>query len=67
VVHEPHRFVCAPGEDEEYFTQITIDAFARRSLDANRQFYRTMVMNLKYFGIPAHQITILIRESTREN
>jgi phenylpyruvate tautomerase PptA (4-oxalocrotonate tautomerase family) len=67
VVHEPHRFVCAAGEDEEYFTQITIDAFPGRSLDAKRNVYRTIIDNLKQFGIPAHQITVLIRENTREN
>lgn len=37
VVHEPHRFACPPGREKpEFYTHISIDAFAGRSLDAKR-------------------------------
>ena len=53
VVHEPHRFCCPPDrEKSEYYTHISIDAFAGRSLDAKRNLYKAIVNNLEPLGIP---------------
>jgi len=68
LVHEPHRFACPPAREKpEYYTHISIDAFAGRSLDAKRKLYRMIVKNLEPFGIPNDHVKILIREITKEN
>jgi phenylpyruvate tautomerase PptA (4-oxalocrotonate tautomerase family) len=67
VVHEPHRFACPPSEHSEFYTQITIDAFVGRSLQAKRNLYQAIIHALKPFGIPASEVIILIRESSGEN
>jgi phenylpyruvate tautomerase PptA (4-oxalocrotonate tautomerase family) len=66
--HAPHRFACPPGlARPERYTQITIDAFAGRSLDAKRGLYRAIVDRLQALDIPADHVTILLREAPREN
>ncbi|MCL5285400.1 MAG: tautomerase family protein [Nitrospirae bacterium] len=68
IVHEPHRFACPPDREKpEFYTHISIDAFAGRSLEAKRNLYRTIVKNLEPFGIPKNHIKILLREIPREN
>jgi phenylpyruvate tautomerase PptA (4-oxalocrotonate tautomerase family) len=68
VVHEPHRMLCPPDCDEpELYTQISIDAFAGRSLAAKRALYQAIVRNLEELGIPRTHVKIMIREVTREN
>ena len=68
VVHAPHRFACPPDRSKpEYFTHISIDAFAGRSLAAKRILYRTLVENLAPFGIPADHVLIMLREIPAEN
>lgn len=68
VVHAPHRFACSPRLAEpEYFTFVSIDCFAGRSIDAKRSLYAEIVDRLAAFGIPRDHITINLRESTAEN
>ena len=68
VVHEPHRFACPPDREKpEFYTHISIDAFAGRSLDAKRNLYMTIVKNLEPFGIPKNHVKILLREIPKEN
>lgn len=68
VVHEPHRFACPPDREKpEYYTHISIDAFAGRSLEAKRNLYKAIVNNLEPFGIPKNHVKILLREIAREN
>ena len=68
VVHEPHRFECSPRITQpERYTQITIDCFKGRSLDAKRKLYRAIVMNLEALGIPASCVEILLNEIAQEN
>lgn len=68
VVHEPHRFACPPDREKpEYYTHISIDAFAGRSLDAKRSLYQAIVRNLEPFGIPKNHVKILLREIPKEN
>ena len=68
VVHEPHRFAVPPDKDEpDRFTQVSIDAFAGRSLDAKRALYREIVDGLEQLGIPRDHVSILLREIPREN
>ncbi|MER7247287.1 tautomerase family protein [Kribbella sp. NPDC000426] len=68
VVHAPHRFACSPRLTQpEYFTLITIDCFAGRSLDAKRTLYTHMIANLKPFNIPEDHVTILIRDHPTQN
>jgi 5-carboxymethyl-2-hydroxymuconate isomerase len=68
LVHEPHRFQCPPDREKpEYYTHISIDCFAGRSLDAKRKLYKTIVTNLSQFGIPENHVKILLREITDEN
>jgi len=68
VVHEPHRFLCPPAREKpEFYTHISIDAFAGRSLEAKRSLYQAIVNNLEPFGIPKDHVKILLREITKEN
>lgn len=66
--HAPHRFLCPTDKSQpEYFTFISIDCFAGRSLVAKRHLYQAMVRNLSSLGIPADHINILLREIPTEN
>ena len=68
LVHEPHRFQCPPDREKpEYYTHISIDCFAGRSVEAKRQLYKAIVNNLSQFGIPANHVKIMLREITAEN
>jgi hypothetical protein len=68
VVHEPHRFACPPSmTDPDRFTQITIDAFAGRSIDAKRDLYREIVERIEPLGVPRDHVSILLRESPRSD
>lgn len=68
MVHEPHRMMTLPGlEHPELFTQVDIDAFEGRSIDAKRALYRAIVTNLEALGIPRSHVKILLRELPREN
>ncbi|PLX95329.1 MAG: tautomerase family protein [Desulfuromonas sp.] len=68
LVHEPHRFACPPDREKpEFYTHISIDCFAGRSLDAKRSLYRAIVNNLEPFGIPNNHVKIMSREITAEN
>ena len=68
VVHEPHRFACPPDKEKpDFYTHISIDAFAGRSLDAKRNLYKAIVNNLEPFGIPKDHVKILLREISKDN
>lgn len=68
LVHEPHRFECPPDREKpEFYTHISIDCFAGRSLDAKRNLYQAIVNNLEPFGIPKNHVKIMLREITAEN
>lgn len=68
VVHEPHRFACSPRLSEpEFFTLVSIDCFAGRSVQAKRNLYAEIVDRLATLGIPRDHVTITLRESPAEN
>ena len=68
LVHEPHRFQCPPDREKpEYYTHISIDCFAGRSLDAKRRLYQGIVTNLSQFDIPPNHVKIMLREIMAEN
>ena len=68
VAHAPHRFECPPDRDKpEYYTHISIDCFAGRSIEAKRLLYKSIVNNLSRYGIPTNHVKILLREITAEN
>jgi phenylpyruvate tautomerase PptA (4-oxalocrotonate tautomerase family) len=68
LVHEPHRFAVPPDlREPERFTQVSIDAFSGRSLQAKRELYREIVESLEPLGIPRDHVSVLLRESEREN
>jgi phenylpyruvate tautomerase PptA (4-oxalocrotonate tautomerase family) len=68
VAHAPHRFTAPPDQKSpEWFTQVTIDAFAGRSLDAKRNLYGAIVRNLAALGIPKDHVVVLLREAPKEN
>lgn len=68
IVHEPHRFAYPPArENSDFYTHISIDAFAGRSLDAKRNLYKAIVNNLEPLGIPKDHVKILLREIPKEN
>ncbi|NNC13182.1 tautomerase family protein [Planctomonas sp. JC2975] len=68
ISYQPHRMVdgLQPGVPDEY-TRVTIDCFSGRSIDAKRNLYREIVERLEPLGIPRDKVSILLRESAREN
>ena len=68
VVHQPYRMTFAPGlARPELFTQVTIDAFAGRSIEAKRALYKAIVNNLERLGIPKSHVKVLLHDVPREN
>jgi len=68
LVHEPHRFACPPGKAQpDRYTQVSIDAFAGRSIDAKRDLYRQIVDSLEPLGIPRDHVSIVVREAPLTN
>lgn len=68
VVHAPHRFACSPKRTQpEFFTLVSIDCFAGRSVDAKRKLYAEIVNRLEPIGIPRDHVTILVRDLPTEN
>jgi phenylpyruvate tautomerase PptA (4-oxalocrotonate tautomerase family) len=68
VVHEPHRFACSPNRTQpEFFTLVSVDCFAGRSLQAKRNLYAEIVDRLAEFGIPRDHVMINLREIPAEN
>jgi phenylpyruvate tautomerase PptA (4-oxalocrotonate tautomerase family) len=68
VAHEPHRFACPPRLTQpEFFTLVSIDCFAGRSVQAKRNLYGEVVDRLAMLGIPRDHVTITLRESATEN
>jgi phenylpyruvate tautomerase PptA (4-oxalocrotonate tautomerase family) len=67
-VHEPHRFATAPHLTQpEFYTLVTIDCFAGRSIAAKRKLYAEVVERLAPFGIPRDHVTIVVRDLPTEN
>ena len=63
LAHEPHRFACPPGKAQpDRYTQVSVDAFAGRSIDAKRALYRQIVESLEPLGIPSDHISIVVRD-----
>lgn len=68
LVHQPHRFAVPPDKAQpELFTQISIDAFAGRSIDAKRALYREIVESLEPLGIPSDHVSVVVRDLPRES
>jgi len=68
VVHEPERFAVSPDlAYPELYTQVTIDCFEGRSLDAKRKLYAQIAQRLGVLGIPGDHLLILLRESPAQN
>lgn len=68
LAHLPHRFACPPGKDQpDRFTQVSIDAFAGRSVEAKRALYREIVESLEPLGIPRDHVSIVVRDLPRTN
>ena len=68
LVHEPHRFAVPPDlAQPDRFTQVSVDAFEGRSIDAKRTLYREIVESLEPLGIPPDHVSILVRDHPREN
>jgi len=66
LAHEPHRFACPPGTAQpDRYTQVSIDAFEGRSIDAKRFLYRQIVESLEPLGIPRDHVSILVRDIPR--
>ena len=67
-IHEPHRFICPPNLTEpQFYTLITIDCLAGRTLDTKRKLYQEIVKKIEILGIPKNHIKIIIRELQKEN
>ena len=63
LAHEPHRFACPPDTAlPDLYTQVSVDAFAGRSIETKRALYREIVESLEPLGIPRDHVSILVRD-----
>src|SRR3981081_1861924 len=63
LAHEPHRFACPPGKAQpDRYTQVSVNAFAGRSIDAKRALYRQIVESPEPLGIPTDHVSIVVRD-----
>ena len=63
LAHEPHRFAVPPGTAQpDRYTQVSVDAFTGRSIDAKRELYRQIVEGLEPLGIPGDHVSIVVRD-----
>ncbi len=63
LAHEPHRFAVPPGTAQpDRYTQVSVDAFTGRSIDAKRALYREIVESLEPLGIPGDHVSIVVRD-----
>jgi phenylpyruvate tautomerase PptA (4-oxalocrotonate tautomerase family) len=68
IVHEAHRFACSPTlAQPEFFTLVSVDCFAGRSVQAKRNLYTEIVDRLETLGIPRDHVMITLREIPAEN
>lgn len=68
IVHESHRFACAPDlTHPEFRTIVTIECFAGRSIQAKRRLYAGIVEGLTALGIPGDHVSTIVHEIDREN
>jgi len=68
IAHEPHRFACSPNRTQpEFFTLVSIDCFAGRSVQAKRNLYTEIVDRLAALGIPRDHVLINLNEIQAEN
>ncbi len=68
IAHEPHRFACSPNRTQpEFFTLVSIDCFAGRSVQAKRNLYTEIVDRLAALGIPRDHVLINLKEIQAEN
>jgi phenylpyruvate tautomerase PptA (4-oxalocrotonate tautomerase family) len=68
IAHKPHRFAAPPTLAEpDFFTLVSIDCFAGRSVQAKRNLYSEIVNRLAALGIPRDHVSILLKESDTEN
>lgn len=66
VEHAPENFALPDGAGERY-THIEIVMFAGRSIETKRTLYRDIVRAIEPFGVPAHDIKIVLLEIPKEN
>jgi phenylpyruvate tautomerase PptA (4-oxalocrotonate tautomerase family) len=68
IAHEPHRFSVPPTLTQpEFFTLVSVDTFAGRSVQAKRNLFTELVDRLVALGIPRDHVSITLRESEAEN
>ncbi|MGW0179702.1 tautomerase family protein [Nocardia sp. NPDC003345] len=68
MVHEPERFAVPPTlASPEYYTLVTVDCFAGRTVAAKRRLYREIVDRLGAFGVPRDHVTIVVRDLPTES
>lgn len=61
-----HAFAAAPHNGPNY-TVVEITLFAGRSDDAKRRLYSAVAKSLEPFGVPAGDVTVILKEVPREN
>ena len=66
VEHPPQHFAI-PGSAGERYTHIEITLFAGRSLEARRALYQAIARNLEPFGVPPHDVKIILIEVSAES
>ena len=66
VEHSPEHFAI-PGSAGERYTHIEIAMFAGRTLATKRALYQAILRNLEPFGVPPHDLKIILIEVAAES
>ncbi|WP_414143102.1 tautomerase family protein [Burkholderia cepacia] len=60
------RFFIPPGRTQD-FTLVVVELFPGRSVDAKREFYKSIVAKFGEIGIASSDVFVTLVESGREN
>lgn len=67
LIEHPSTNYVVPNSAGERFVRVEIALFRGRSLEAKRELYRSIVQNLRTFGIAPADVKIVLLEVPSEN
>lgn len=67
LIEHPTSSYLKPHSTGEHFTRVEVVLFRGRSLEAKRELYRALVLNLGPFDVPPEDVKVVLVETTFEN
>lgn len=67
LIRHPTSSYLKPHPTGEHFTRVETVLVRGRSLEAKRELYRALVLNLRPFDVPPADVKVVLVETTSEN